>query len=315
MNILISGGFGYLGNYLAEYLVQQGHDVGILVRSIPSWFNKKNSKLEVYQTDITTPIDITLNKNYDMFLHLAAANEIGCANPRTAIEANVLGTKHVLDFCKNQNISRFIYFSTIHVYGADDGVIDESAPQLSKNDYALTHYFAELYAEQYAQFGITAKSLRVSNVYGAHTNTNINRWSIVPNCFCQQAIEDKSITLYTSGQQTRDFLSLYDMARITERLCQQFDTIDYSTMNMVRGESLSIIDVAKAIQAAYAECFDSTLPIHIQSDEPKHPPLVTYNNQRILDLGHSYTSEHTMAQEVKQILLQLKERGTEHGSN
>src|SRR6478609_8383610 len=137
MKILVSGASGYIGTSLINSLLRDGIYPGAITRSGVLPYTDIDSA-DIYQADISKPFTLALKEQYDMFIHLAAANDIDSANPETAINGTTLGTRYCLDFCKKNNIRKFIYFSTFQVIGRTDGYIDEGSVPEPKNDYGIT---------------------------------------------------------------------------------------------------------------------------------------------------------------------------------
>lgn len=156
MRFLITGGFGYLGSYCAEYLKSKGNEVTILGRKIPVYMEQWAKKFNIITGDITEenlsgkiPTD-----RYDCVIHFAAANEVKCKNnPKEAIVINTFGTENILNICEKLNIKRFIYISTFHVYGNSilNGVVNEKNNIETSSLYGMTHYFGELLTKSYTE--------------------------------------------------------------------------------------------------------------------------------------------------------------------
>lgn len=308
MNILISGGFGFIGSYLAGVLLRGGHQVGILARNVPPYFKALADRTEVFLSDITENISIKSSRHYDLFIHLAAANDIDSADTLAALKGTTLGTKNCLDFCRTINISQFVYYSTFQVYGEESLFVDENSPIRCRNDYAISHFFAEEYVRMYQRMGgPDYLILRPTNVYGSFLDTRIDRWSLVPSCFCREAFEQRTITLRSSGNQYRDFISLEDLTTITSMLCMDFGSFRNQVINVARGASLSIIEVAKITLQVYEEIFDGTCRLHVLSDKPAAGPERTVSTAKIGKLNYEYSQNHTIDQDIRRIFLSLKE--------
>ena len=308
MNILISGGFGFIGSYLANYLLSKGHNVGILSRGIPIYFKSFAHRTQVYISDITDDITVKPSTNYDIFIHLAAANDIDSSNTLSALKGTTLGTRNCLEFCVNNNINKFIYFSTFQVYGTDSGLIDENFPLLCKNDYAITHLFAEEYVKMYHRMhALDYIILRPTNVYGAFFNLNIDRWSLVPSCFCLEAFEKKTVTLLSSGKQLRDFISLEDLTKTTSLFCRDFDLHKNDVFNVARCKSISILEVANYVIQLYEEVFGDKCDLNILSDKPRIGKKLIVSTEKIRRLNYKYSTDHTIDKDIRRILISLKE--------
>lgn len=315
MRLLISGATGFIGSYLTAFLLKQKIQVGILTRKVPSYLQSLMSNIDVYQIEITKPISLTTLKKYDIFVHLAAANDVDSQDPRKALEVTTLGTKYALDFCRQNQISRFLYFSTFQVYGRNEGKVDENTPVRCRNDYALTHWFAEEYVRMYKrEYGNSYIIARPTNIYGRPFHPKINRWSLVPNCFCKEAFSQQTITLRSSGKQLRDFISLEDISRITFKLCEQFDDHQNEIVNIGRGKSTSVLHVAMKVKSVYEELFKKECKLLVQSNQPEKVNDFSVSTDRIKALKHNYSQKHSIDHEIQEIFKQLQ-KGLKNGSD
>ena len=202
--VLISGSTGYLGSYLKRKYEESGCIVKTIGRSNCDYIcDFSEGKLD---DEIASHLNL---ENFECFIHTAAQNENYCkVDDIPCYRVNVEGTKIALEYTRKSGINNFIYLSTFHVYGNPIGYIDEDVLPNPKNDYGLTHFLSEKIVEMYSsEFGINGLIVRPSNIY-SDPSININRWSIVPNCFCKELIESNKITLKSSGLQKRNFVSI-----------------------------------------------------------------------------------------------------------
>jgi UDP-glucose 4-epimerase len=216
--ILVTGGLGYLGGSIAQALEAAGEFELLLgtrrpPADRPAWLKRA---MPVW-LDLARPQDLdALCRNVHCVIHLAALNEIqSAADPSSALIVNGQGSLRVLDAACRQGVERFLYFSTAHVYGAPlAGRIDEGTLPRPSHPYAITHRVAEDFVLAAHQRGaISAAVLRLSNACGPPAHAQIDRWTLVANDFCRQAVTRGRIELMTSGQQARDFIPLGDVAR------------------------------------------------------------------------------------------------------
>ena len=300
--ILVSGGFGYIGSYLVNHLLNQGYQVGVLARSVPAHFSELAKLVDVYIADIVKPIECVPQKKYDIFIHLAAANDIDSRNAEAAIAGTVLGTRNCLEFCRSNGLKRFVYFSTFQVYGADTGQVDENTPLNPRNEYAITHVFAEEYVKMYQRnFGLEYMILRPVNLYGPPLHRNVDRWSLVPNCFCESAYARQKIVLRSSGKQIKEFISLEDLCGITTLLCQNFAERKNRVFNAAKGAPISILEIAKSTKQVYEQIFDKQCELQIESNEPAHSEILMVATDRIKELGYAYSVEHSLESDLEEI--------------
>jgi UDP-glucose 4-epimerase len=299
MNVLISGGFGYIGSYMVDNFQKRGWKVGVISRSIPDYLRNLAVGVKVHIADITKPIKFNLENEYELFIGLAGANDIDSSDFYSALINTSLGMRNSLDFCLKNKIKKIIYFSTFHVYGAQGGFIDESSPLNCKNDYAMTHMFAEEYVKMFQRnYGLDYLILRPVNIYGAPLNRNIDRWSLVPNCFCKEAFEKQSITLMTSGKQIREFISLEDLVNITALFCQRFDTYKNDTFNVASGLRMSIVDIAGIVREIYQEKYGKECNLHINSALPVVCDTIEVSTRKLTGLGYRFCVPENLKNEI-----------------
>jgi UDP-glucose 4-epimerase len=112
-------------------------------------------------------------------------------------------------------VRRFIYFSTAHIYGAPlVGAISEQTVPRPIHPYAITHKVAEDFVLAALDQGkIDGIVLRLSNGFGAPVAAEVNRWTLVVNDLCRQAVSTGKLVLRSNGLQQRDFITLQDTAR------------------------------------------------------------------------------------------------------
>jgi UDP-glucose 4-epimerase len=131
------------------------------------------------------------NKDIDVIIHLAALNEIdSMKDPALALEVNTQGTYKLLNIANAHNVNRFIYFSTFHVYGeTSSSVITEETPTRPFHPYAITHRAAEDIVSFFNHYHkMKTLIFRLSNGYGYSMYKDIDRWTLVFNDLCRQAV-------------------------------------------------------------------------------------------------------------------------------
>jgi len=156
---------------------------------------------------------------------------------------NVGGTLNVLDACRRHGVKKMVFASSSSVYGDPDSVpVDESAPLRPKSPYALSKLSAERYVTLYSElYGLHTASLRYFNVYGPRQNAD-SPYSGVISIFAKNISAGNPITIYGDGKQTRDFVSVRDVARANLLAAEYKGTS--CTVNIGTGRSVSISDVA-----------------------------------------------------------------------
>lgn len=211
--ILITGGLGYIGGRISKYLNENTDFVlRLSTRRKELKLPKCLEKCEIVQMDLESDEDIySACIDVQYIIHLAGMNEIYCKkDPESALIVNTLGTLKLLNVAEKLNIKKFIYFSTAHVYGANlQGKVNEQSLTRPMHPYAITHKAAEEFVLS-ATKGIV---LRLSNSFGPPLLPDVDRWSLLVNDLCKQAVIQKKLVLKSSGVQQRDFITLKDVCR------------------------------------------------------------------------------------------------------
>jgi UDP-glucose 4-epimerase len=187
----------------------------------------------------------------DVVVHLAALNEIECAaDPIAAALVNGVGTWRLVQAAIHQKVRKFIFFSTAHVYGQPlAGVITEKTLTRPAHPYASSHHFGEeAVLEAHDNGRMTGIVLRLSNGVGAPAFMGVNRWTLLANDLCRQAVVDRKLTLRSSGLAMRDFISISDIC-LGVRHCLGLEkkACGDGLFNLGAGVSMSVLDMAGLI--------------------------------------------------------------------
>jgi UDP-glucose 4-epimerase len=224
MKILVTGGTGYLGGRLVQYLEKQKiHEVIVGTRQ-PIGKDLFHNVFKTVQTIWDSPEKLQqVCTNIDVIIHMAAMNADDCvADPIAALEFNAGTTRKLLNAAVKKGVKRFIYFSTAHIYQSPlEGKITEQTKPISKHPYATSHLAAEEIIKAENKNGnIEGLIIRLSNAFGAPISKEANCWKLLVNDLCKHAIVNGSMELKSSGIQRRDFITITDVCRATEHLIQ-----------------------------------------------------------------------------------------------
>ena len=291
MKVLITGGFGFLGGRLAQYLSLSGCQVVLTSRKYykqqPTWLPES----------IITQIDWDSRKSIeecligvDAVVHAAGMNSNDCyTNPVAAYDFNTLATAKLVEEACKQNIKKFVYFSTYHVYSTPmSGIITEDTCTTNYHPYAASHHAAEnivLWATQ--QNNLEGVVLRFSNVVGSPAHEDADCWSLIANDLSKQAVEKKVIKLKSSGNQYRDFVAITDVLSVVKYfLTNSQNRHQCPLYNVGGGSSHTVYDIAKLIRNSYQSMFGESLII-TRSDNNNGENCVqfTYSINRLKELG------------------------------
>jgi UDP-glucose 4-epimerase len=230
MNILITGGAGFIGSHLAESLLEQGHSVAALDNlSTGSLGNiqhlRTNSRFSFVQDDVRNAQPLSmLVAQCDMIYHLAAAVGVKLIveQPVHTIETNIHGTEVVLA-AANKFRKKVLIASTSEVYGKseaipfcedDDTVLGST--RFSRWSYACSKAIDEFLALAYCQqYGLQVVIVRLFNTVGPRQT---GQYGMVVPRFVEKALRNEPIEIYGTGQQSRCFCCVYDVVRALGQL-------------------------------------------------------------------------------------------------
>jgi UDP-glucose 4-epimerase len=265
MNVLITGGKGYLGSKIAFYLSSNTNfNVYVSSRSSDERFFPSNIKTIKIQWDFDDIIKLENNK-FDIVIHCAGINALDSAkDPIGAFKFNALGTGKLVLACKNANVKKFIYFSTAHVYSSPlvGDIIEETLTQ-NIHPYATSHRAAEDFViSSHLDNGMQCCCLRLSNSFGAPYDRSIDCWGLFLNDICRQVISTGAIELKSNGSQYRNFITLTDVCSAISHLIK----VDLSNeicpiYNLGGSWNTSIFDASRLVANIYSESFDRPIPI------------------------------------------------------
>ncbi|KJR41806.1 3-beta hydroxysteroid dehydrogenase/isomerase family protein [Candidatus Magnetoovum chiemensis] len=251
--VLITGGFGYIGGRIAAMLNDES-DLALLIgtRQIKNNEERCKGKCRIVYMDLLNEDNLNkVCKGVKQIIHLAALNEIdSAADTERALLVNGLGTFKLLKAAEGAGVERFIYFSTIHVYGSPlTGEITEKTSPRPVHPYAITHRIAEDFVlSAHARGKITGIVVRLSNSIGAPAYRDVNRWTLAANDLCRQSVVSRKLVLKTSGLQLRDFIAMSDVGRAVIHLMRlSADRCGDGLFNLGGEHSMSILDLAKRI--------------------------------------------------------------------
>jgi len=297
-NVLITGAFGYLGGRIAKLLAG---DPDVVVhlgtregdRKAPGWIG--SGKVTAMDLVSSGSLDDAC-RDMDAVVHLAAVNEVESASdPRRALEVNGLGTLRLLEAAQGNGVGRFVYLSTIHVYGAPlAGVITERTLPRPRHPYAITHRVAEDFVLASHDTGkLTGIVLRLSNGFGAPVSPEADRWTLVVNDLCRQAVTTERLVLKTPGLQRRDFITLNDVARAVSHMLElEPDMCGDGLFNLGGEDAVSILDMANLIAARCETTLGSRLSV--ERPEPVASETVDdleYRIDKIKSTGFTLTGD------------------------
>lgn len=217
MNILITGGCGFIGCHLTDRLIAQGHTVAILDRfthgkkEFKCANNAKN--LHLHRIDVTDPKQIKQSyfSGIDWVFHLVAT-KIPNPNPYEHHNVNVNSTVYILEAARKAKVKKFIFTGAAACYGMPlKNPVYENSPIQPANAYSLTKYLAEQYILHWGKiYQLPVIILRLFNLYGPKVREH-GGYGPTLSIFLDQKSKGLPMTIRGDGNQTRDFTYVSDI--------------------------------------------------------------------------------------------------------
>jgi len=248
MKILVTGGAGFIGSHIAEYLVQRGDDVTILdnlnTGKIEN-LSKVNNDINFVNGDIREyKLLERLVSDSDGVFHEAALASVqqSLKMQDEYFDVNVSGTENILKLAKEYGF-KVVYASSSSVYGNPKQIpIKESDDRNTVNPYAQTKLEAELLAEKYSEMGVKVIGLRYFNVFGKRQS---KEYAGVIKLFLDRIQQSKPPKINGDGLQTRDFVYIDDVVKAN--ILAMDSDINYKFLNVGSGLPISILDLANLV--------------------------------------------------------------------
>jgi UDP-glucose 4-epimerase len=217
MKILVTGGAGFIGSHVADTLLNAGHTI-VIVDDLSSG-NRKNlsTKADFHTMDVRDPNIATLfEKNrFDAVVHLAAQIDVrkSVQDPFVDASVNILGTLRLLECCRTYGVRKFVFSSSGGVmYGeCPKKPASESLPAQPIAPYGFSKLAAERYVRFYGDFyKLDYTTLRYGNVYGPRQDPHGEAGVVA--IFSGKAIRQEPVTVFGTGEQSRDYVYVQDVA-------------------------------------------------------------------------------------------------------
>ena len=275
MKVLVTGGAGFIGSHMADRLIQMGHDVTILDNLCSGFEENVNPAAAFVNADVrdAEAVAAAFEQGFDAVFHIAgqASTILSFDDPNEDLSVNVSGTLNVLMQCVRHRVPRLLYASSMTAYGAPERLpVSEDEPVKPISYYGITKEAAERYAFATAgrndlDFDFNVTAFRMFNVYGERQSLD-NPYQGVVTIFMANLLKGEPITIFSDGEQTRDFVYIGDVADAWTGALE--NPASYGKVyNLGCGERISInrlVDIE-------LEIFDKTRDTHPVVYKPERP--------------------------------------------
>jgi len=309
--VLLTGGFGNLGGRVAAALNNQGRwDIRLASRShtvAPAWA----PLAEVIHLDVLDAEDVARScKGVSAVVHLAALNDrLAAQDPELAESILGLGTHSLVNAAIENNVQRFIFMSTAHVYSSPLlGVINESTPTTNQHPYATSHISGEhAVTERHDKKRFLGIRLRCANGFGYPMSLEVDIWHTLVYDLCKQVVATHRMTLRSSGLQQRNFIAVSDIcAAILHLLRLDATQVADGLFNLGGSSSTTVLEMATVVAArAHAVLgINATIDRPSPSMEELVIPL-DYQINKLIATG--FVPKNVVNEEIDRLLLMCLE--------
>ncbi|MFD0715441.1 NAD-dependent epimerase/dehydratase family protein [Paenibacillus sp. GCM10027626] len=294
MKVLVTGGYGFIGSFVAERFHKEGYEV-FLVDDM-STGNKKN--IDFKHTGYILPVEdrkceeIFRSTQFDAVVHLAAQVDVttSMSNPRLDTKSNILGLSNMLSLSHKYGVKKFIFASSAAIYGQNDRLpLPESEPGNPISPYGLNKWLGETYCQKWKEiYNLETICFRFSNVYGPRQGS-VGEGGVI-SIFNERTITGKDLTVFGDGGQTRDFIYVEDVADAIYRA-------SYSTLtgvyNLSTNTETSVNELVETLRALHG-------PIEVKYKESRPGDIYrsTLDNTRIKN-ALDWTPKYSFSEGLK----------------
>ena len=292
MNVLVTGGAGYIGSIVTEHLLKQGHNVTVLDNLQQGHREAVLSPAEFVSGDICdvkTLTQIFSNIRIDAVMHMAANTLVGhsMTDPKRYFHNNLVGGISLLDAMLEHNVKKIIFSSTAAVYGEPQNTpIEEDHPKTPINSYGQSKLMFETVLDWYRRaYGIECISFRYFCAAGATDllgEDHRPETHLIPNVLKVALNKGSVVSVFGTDYPTkdgsciRDFIHVTDVAQAHLLALEKVDNLSETVYNLGNGEGYSVIEVIKVAEEIVGE----NIPVKFGPRRPGDPVTLIASSKR-----------------------------------
>ncbi|MFL5568787.1 MAG: GDP-mannose 4,6-dehydratase [Gemmatimonadaceae bacterium] len=272
--VLVTGGAGFIGSHVADLFLDKGFEVVIVDDLASGKRENLPSQARFHQLGVNSSEFARLVKNekFDVVAHLAAQIDVrkSVADPVNDATINILGTLNLMESLRASGArTRVVFTSTGGVLYGDFNTPPnaETYPKDPESPYAIAKLSIEYYLAYYGRVhGMDSVAVRFGNVYGPRQDPHGEAGVVA--IFCGRILDNRPLTVFGDGRQTRDYVYVGDVARsvwlaATSPLPQK-GRLDARAFNIGTGVGTSVLEIASLLQ----EAAGTKMPIEFAPHRP-----------------------------------------------
>lgn len=296
---LVTGGAGFIGSHVAVHLIKMGHKV-IILDDLSGGFKENVPQgthfIKGSITDNKLLKKLFLMYQFDYVYHLAAYAAEGLSHfiRNFNYTNNLIGTSNLINLSVEYNIKRFIFTSSIAVYGTNQTPFSETTIPHPEDPYGIAKYAIELDLKAaYNVFGLKYTVFRPHNVYGEKQNIN-DPFRNVIGIFMNRIIHKKPLPIFGDGKQTRAFSYIGDVAPYIAE-CIKFDRTESQIFNIGADIPTNVLNLAHLV----------TKEMGVEPNIVFYPPRIevkhAFSNHNKLNKYFHITSTTSLKEGIKKM--------------
>ncbi|MDN4526101.1 NAD-dependent epimerase/dehydratase family protein [Fictibacillus fluitans] len=301
MNVLITGGAGFVGTFTKKALKNEGYNPILLDNFLTG--STANVQLDdvIIKGDILDPSLKEVLEPYgiEAIIHLAAQTSVpsSVADPLNDMQLNIEGTVRMLELARSLSVKKFVFASTAAVYGNNEQVpLKEGEHLVPTAPYGVSKASCEMYVSAFCQANDIGYSiLRYSNIYGPK-QTKDGEGGVI-KIFLDKLLNGEPVSIFGDGGQTRDFIYVEDIARANCAALQVEDGV----YNVSSNEEITVNDLYRIMAS---EMGSELKPVY---GEPREGDIYRscLDNERFKNIS-SWKPEISLTDGIRETVRQMQ---------
>jgi UDP-glucose 4-epimerase len=292
MNVLVTGGAGYVGSVVTEHLLKQGHNVTVLDNLRQGHREAVLPPAELVEGDVCdtgTLERVFLRSGINAVMHMAADTVVGYSmtDPKRYFSNNLIGGINLLNAMMEHDVSTIIFSSTAAVYGEPHTTpIEEEHPKVPINSYGQSKLMFETILDWYRRaYGMEYIAFRYFCAAGATEHLGEDHrpeTHLIPNVLRVALEGDRPVSVFgtdyptSDGSCIRDFIHVSDVAKAHLLALHRADSLSGRVYNLGNGEGYSVLEVIRVAERVVGR----TIPVEFCSRRPGDPVTLIASSKR-----------------------------------